>query len=232
MPMPKILDASRVSEVDSTIKRVIALYESSDWSDIHLTGLFTTLKVESKALTGAIVQIKDENELDGLDLIRDDSFRSLYFLVLGKTYSPDQSVKEASQLIFDIIGTHNLALIKKGYSIESSLIDSIFTQFETAPAVNAIATLPDVEILIENLKVSQDEFAKAQLELEVAKAKRSQNRSASVIKKDILPLFNGKVLLYIDAMGVVDEPNYGTIARVTAQIIHDNNRAVKRRLGK
>ncbi len=232
MPIPKILDASRVSEVDSTIKRVIALYNSSDFSgDIHITGLFTELKVESKALTRAIIRIKDENELDGLDGIRDNDFRSLYFLVLGKTYSPDQSVKEKGQLIFDMLGTHHLALIKKGYSVESSLIDSILAQLDTT-ALHAVASLPDVKILVENLKVSQSEFVKAQLALEVAKAKRSHNRSASVIKKDILPLVNGKVLLYIDAMGVVDEANYGTFASTTAQIIHDNNRVVKKRLGK
>ncbi len=230
--MEKISRNSRVTELDSSVKRVIASYQSSDWtSDIHLTGLFNDLEVESKKLTTAIMHLKGDSELDERDDIRDEDFRSFYYLVFGLRYNPDQVIKEAAEKLFSIIGSKGLGVVDENYAVESSIIESMFEQIDAGSMIDNVEVLEGAEVLLDKLRLSQINFEKAELELETAKAKATQKLSATDIKKEMLPLFNGKVLLYLHAMSVVDEPTYGEFARTVAQIISDNNITVKRRLG-
>lgn len=229
--MEKISRNSKVTELDSSIKRVIAAYKSYDWtSDFHLTGLFSDLEVDSKKLTTAIMKLKGDSDLDDLDDIRDEYFRNFYYLVFGLRYNPDQVIKEAAEKIFSIIGSKGLGVVDENYSVESSIIESMLEQIDADSMIDNIEVLPGAEVLLDKLRLSQMNFEKAELELETTKAKESQNLSATDIKKEILPLFNGKVLLYLHAMSVVDESTYGEFARTVEQIISDNNITVKKRL--
>lgn len=233
MIVKKITPRSKVSEIDSTIFTIIAAYENSNCNDdIYLTPLFTDLKVTSKTLSIAIKQLKVKSKLDGLDDIRDSDFRSLYYLVFGNIYSPQAEIREAAKMVFDIIGSGDLAVTEKSYTIESSLIGSMLKQLDSPSVKNAITALPDIKVLIDTLRVSQREFMEEELAFDAAKAEYTHTLHASDIKKDILEQFNGKILLYINGMAAVNELQYGAFARVTAQIIDDNNSAVKRRLGK
>ncbi len=42
-------------------------------------------------------------------------------------------------------------------------------------------------------------------------------------------LLNGKLVVYLNAMAIVNEDTYGSFVRTVAQIIADNNDNVKRR---
>lgn len=226
--MQKLSKNSKVTEVDSAVKKVIACYDKGDWSsDIHLTGLFTELKEKSEVLTTVITLQKGESDLDGLDDIRDEDLRSLYYLTMGNLHNPQSEVKEASRDVFDIIGSWGLALAEESYAVESSILESMFLRLEEKRA--ALALIPGAEELYQKLRLSQSNFRESELAFEAAKAKDSQKVSATDMKKEILPLFNGKVLLYIHAMSVVDESAYGELARTTEQIIRDNNSIVKKR---
>ncbi|MCP4298049.1 MAG: hypothetical protein GY786_20875 [Proteobacteria bacterium] len=228
--MPKILGNSKVTEIDTSIKRINASYDSYDWtSDVHMIGLFTELKAVSKKLTIAIAQLKGESQLEEQDHVRDTDYRNFFYLVQGYLYNPIQSIKEAAQRLFPTMEKEGLAIIDDSYAVESSVIESIIEQFEVSSADDAISALQGAEELWEKLKKSQRNFEKAELAFEEIKAENKQNQSATEIKKEILPLFNKKVQLYINAMATVDEATYGEFARTVAQIIADNNSAVKKR---
>lgn len=233
MLIPRIHDRSRVSEVEFTVRMIITLFESGDWSsDIYLTKLFAELKSESEKLVPAIAKIKHKSQNDRLDTIRDNDFRSLYYFTFGKMYDPDPKVRDAAAKVFQVINIQDLALTEKSYAIESSLINSIFEQVKAAPVRDAIELIPEISALLETLKLSQREFEKADFEFIAAKGEAALIRSATTIKKAILPIINGKVILYMNAMAVVDEERYGALARTAAQIIGDNNSNVKKRIAK
>ncbi|MCG6185901.1 hypothetical protein [Maribellus maritimus] len=42
-------------------------------------------------------------------------------------------------------------------------------------------------------------------------------------------MLNGKIVVYLRAMEIVDEATYGALARTIAEIIADNNETVKKR---
>ncbi len=44
-----------------------------------------------------------------------------------------------------------------------------------------------------------------------------------------MPIINNKLVTYLRAMIMVDEPTYGDFARTIAQMIEDNNEVVKKR---
>lgn len=233
MKIPKLHDRSKVTEVDYTVGLIIDLYESSDWSsDRYLTELFEELKAESNEFSSAIAKVTYESQNYRLDSVRDSDFRNLYYFTFGKMHDPDPRVKEAAQKLFRVIGISDLALTEKSYSIESSLINSIFEQVKAAPLKETVELIPEIGTLLESLKRSQRAFEKADSELRAAKVQAAQKRSATAVKKAVLPLINGKVILYMNAMAVVDEAKYGALARTATQIISDNNMRVKRRIGK
>ncbi len=54
-------------------------------------------------------------------------------------------------------------------------------------------------------------------------------KNATIIKKEVVTVINKKIVVYLRAMFQVNELTYGNFARTIAQIITDNNEAVKKR---
>lgn len=231
MAIQKVSNNSKVTEVDSLIKQSIAVYESSDWtSDIHLTGIFSELKSLSVELTEAIILLKNENESEELDDVRDDDFRAIYFLVQSNLYNSNPILRSAAETINSVIGSMGLAVVDKAYDIESSIIDSMYNKFETSALDAAISALPGLDEMVENLKRSNKKFKDSRVESKTDKADNKESLSATKQKKRILSLFNGKLHAYMYGMFMVDEPTYGEFTRSIVQIIEDNNITVKKRL--
>lgn len=95
--------------------------------------------------------------------------------------------------------------------------------------MEAIALLPGCADVITALQTTQNDFEAARIVYEQEKAEESTQANASEVKAEVLAMINDKIVIYLRAMEVVDEPAYGAFARTVATIIADNNEVVKKR---
>lgn len=226
----KLMTASRVTEVDAGSTRIIGAFHTTTLSsDPHLNGMFSNLVSRTTALTSAIRRSKAESVLENKDEDRDNKARSFNYLVLGYMHHPDPAVKTAAEAVNKVFDKYGLEMTGESYATESSLINSLLDDLSKPNLQDDIALLPGCAETISALQTAQDEFEAARIAYEQEKAQESTLANASEIKAEVLALINEKIVVYLRAMEVVDEPNYGALARTVATIIAENNETVKKR---
>lgn len=226
----RIMSKSRITEIGTASVKISEAFDKGDWStDPNLTGIFTELKTESALLNTAINRIKAESNLEAKDEVRDEKIRAVNYFLNGNVYNPNAEIKAAAIDIVKIFSKYGLCITKESYVTESSLVTSLLEQLaepEIAAKIELLIGLPE---LVAELKTANDEFMAADYAFEEEKAKDGTKESASQIKNQVVDIINDKVVVYLKAMFLVNEPVYGYIARTVAQIIEDNNVAVKKR---
>lgn len=233
MKLYKLKGSSRTTEVDAILKQLIALHKSAAIDgDIYLSQIFDELNPLSEKLTSAINQFHTESMLEEKDNVRDDAVRSIYFLLQGYSHHPDSLIQSAAAAIHKIFDTYGIEMIHESYAVESSLVDSMLKQFAEEESVSHISNLPGLTELIATLQDAESDFEHCRLAYEKEKAIESQRSSATQLKKEIVEIVNGKLVVYLQAMFAVDEPKYGDLVRTTAELINVNNSAVKKRKSK
>ncbi|QGY43163.1 hypothetical protein GM418_05670 [Maribellus comscasis] len=228
--IPNLLSKSRVTEADAVSMRIISAFKSSGMdSDPHLPHMFNTLDPFSKNLTSAINRSKAESNLEEKDEKHDGEIRSFSYLLLGLLHHPDDNVKAAAQKVKKVFDKYGVSITGKSYASESSLVASLLNDLAKPNLQDTIAQLSGCAELIAALQAAQDEFEAARLAYEQEKAQESTAISASVIKRELVDLLNGKIVVYLRAMEIIDEATYGAFPRIIAKIIDDNNETVKKR---
>ncbi len=230
MAIPKLRTGSKTTEVHASIKIIIEAYEKGELStDEYLTAMFNELKPINDDLSTAINSSKAESELEGKDDLRDDKIRSIFLFVTGSIHHPNPVIRSAAESILKVLGAYGLSITAESYAVESSLIESLQNDLDEDTIQTQIGEIPGLEQLISELKELQDDFEESRLTFESQKSQQNSTQSATKIKKELLKLCNDKLVLYLNAMHVVNAPTYGSLSQTVAQIISDNNSAVKRR---
>lgn len=191
--------------------------------------MFSALEPLSLVLTSAINRIKADSILEDSDENRDGEVRALFYLTMGLMHHPDPAIKAAAEEVYKVIDHYGLNITGENYSTESSLIASMLDDLSKQKLQDAIALLSGCAEVIAALQVAQNEFETARITWEQEKAEESTQQNATTIKKEVVMLINEKIVIYMRAMEIVDEPNYGAFARTIATIIADNNEVVKKR---
>ena len=205
-------------------------YEKNPVSDDpYLAGVMSDLKFESGSLTMAVKRMKAESQLEEADAKRDAGVRAINYLIRGYAYHPDKNVNEAAIKAGEIFDHYGMEIIKESYAVESSLIDSMLEDFAKPEMQTVIDTLTGLRQLIDELNTSQEEFEAASLTYEQEKSVEGNLESATKIKKKVVSIINDKIVVYLNGMCLANLEKYGEFARIAAQLIDDNNSAVKRR---
>lgn len=226
----KFIQQSRVTEVDAASMRMLGAYETTSLdSDPHLSTMFTNLQSRSAALTAAINRSKAESDLEEKDEARDSQIRALYYLVTGFMFHPDPVIKAAAQTVDKVFEKYGLKIIGESYATESSMIASMLDDLSKENIIDAINLLTGCADVITALQTTQTEFEEARIAYEQQKAHESTRANATEIKAEVLEIINNKIVVYLRAMEMVNEPNYGAFARTIATIIAENNEVVKKR---
>ncbi len=226
----KFIQQSRVTEVDAASMRMLGAYETTSLSsDPHLSTMFTDLQNRSAALTAAINRTKAESDLEEKDEARDTQVRALYYLVTGFMHHPAAAKKSAAETVDKVFEKYGLKIIGESYATESSMIASMLNDLSAQKVQDAIALLPGCAEVVAELQTTQNDFETARIAYEQEKAQESTQANATKIKAEVLAIINDKIVIYLRAMEVVDEPNYGAFARTIATIIAENNEVVKKR---
>ena len=228
--MEKIIHQSRTTEVAATATRMIGAFKKSDRdADAFLTTTFTALEQEVNRLTVAINRSKAESELEIKDELRDDSLRSLHYLLVAFINHPDAEIKAATEAVTAIFEKYGLSIISESYASESAMINSLLLDLEDSDLATAIAKLPGCTGIITGLKNSQVDFEETRIAYEEEKGAESTKDSATVIKKEVVTMINDKLVVYLRAMNQVDMETYGSFYLTITEVISDNNEVVKKR---
>lgn len=226
----KLMTASRVTEVDAVSMRIDGAYKNTSLSsDPHLVTMFTTLEEKSLLLTAAINCTKAESELEAKDEIRDEKVRALNYLTLGLVHHPDAEIKAAAKAVEKVFDKYGVAITGENYATESSLIVSMLGDFAKLKLLADIAKLSGCAEIIAELTAAQNDFEQTRIAYEADKAEEGTHANATALKKEVVGIINDNIVVYLRAMEIVDEPNYGAFARTIATIIADNNEVVKKR---
>lgn len=226
----KIIFNSRTTEVDAVSMRLIGAYQNTSLStDAHLSAMFTDLESGSALLTAAINRSKAESELEAKDEMRDQQVRALFYLVNGFLYHPQAEVKSAAETVEKVLEKYGLNITGESYSTETSLIASMLDDLSKQKLQDAIALLPGCADVITALQTAQSDFETTRIAYEEEKAHESTEQNATTIKKSVVAIINDRIVVYMRAMELVDETNYGAFARTIATIIAENNEVVKKR---
>ncbi len=233
MYIEKFKVRSKATEVAPSVKLIIMAYEQSRVTvDPHLETMFTLLTPQADDLSIAINHHKVKSRQAEMDLIRDAKFKGVHALVSGYQFHPNPVICKASIPVLKLFEQYGLSMINASYVVETALMDSLLGDLKEKSVAEHIENLPGVSQLIEELEESEIAFESSRLNFNLAKSQEEQLKTATEIKMELLSAVNDRLVLYLRAMAMVDEVQYGAFARVVAQIITDHNRAVKKRIGK
>lgn len=227
--IPNLMSKSRVTEVSAATMRIDGAYKKTSLnSDPYLVSMFTALETQSARLNAAINRSKAESELEEKDEVRDTQVRNLYYLIMGLVHHPDPEIETAALQVEKIFDKYGLAITGESYATESALIVSMLDDLSKPKLQLAITLLSGCAEIVAELQATQDDFEEARIIYKSEKAEEGTNENATTFKKEVLQVLIGKVMVYLHAIELVDEPVYGAFTRTVAQIILDNNETVKR----
>jgi hypothetical protein len=228
--MNKLISNCRTTETDAVAARIGGAYENAGpKTDTRLNEMVTTLTEKRTHLQEAIKRAKAESDLEEKDEVRDNGLRSLVYLVQGFTHHPDPAVKAAAVKVDDVLDRYGLSVTDESYSTESSLINSLLTDLAKPNMQEAIAALSGCAELIAALQTAQEAFEQTRIAYEEEKAQKGTETNATTLKKEVIDVINNQLVVYLDAMMLVDEATYGAFVRTVAEIIDATNEMVKRR---
>lgn len=230
MPLNKVIAKSKTTEVYSVLNETILAYEKKNFSeDPYITSLFTRFTPLAEQLSSAINRISAESSLEEKDELRDNHIRGIFYLIKGNLFHPSAGVKEAAQTVMTVFDQYGLEMMNESYAIESALITSLLEQLNSDTYEPAVAKLPGLSQIIGELTAMQDDFEAARVAYETEKAAESTLPTATELKREILDIYNNKLVIYLRAMSLANEPLFGEFSRTLAGIINKSNEQVKKR---
>ncbi len=224
------MSKSKVAEISTSSNEFITLYGELNLSaDLFLHSLFEEYTPLATRISAAIKRDQAESDLDEHDAARDSDIRDIFYIVKGAAHNPIAAIKEAGNKVLVVIEKYGLAMVDESYAIESAHINSMTDDLSTDEMVEAIGHISGLELLLSQLKQNQSEFEAARSAFDNAQSADKGNASATDIKKEILELVNGKIVVYLRAMSMANPDMYGEFVRRTTEIIERNNLQVKKR---
>lgn len=233
MVIQKLKGRSKNTEVDTALQLFITAYKEKDWSsDPHLTAIFESIINYSQKLTAAINRLKSESELEELDNIRDEKIRAFFNFIKGNIHHPNSTIKRASQALMEVLDIYTLKMVEESYPVESALVRSMLEQLREEKMEEQIGEIPGAEELLMEVTDTESAFDTAYFKVEQEKAELKLKESATEIKKDVIKVVNDSLVVYLRALVMVNENEYGKLTRTIAQVIEENNSRVKQRSAK
>ena len=226
--MKKLITTARTTEVDDTSDRLIVLFnnEPALKDDTFLKPLFSEMSTLSAQITESIRRDRTFSELEDADAQRDDKLRAVSDVLTGYLAMPLPLYSQPATRLYGVFRKYGVSIAKENYAVESSLIESLLTDFGAAGLQADITALPGLTETITNLRVAQTNFTVKRVAYESAIAAEGSAALATELKVSLITLINNRLVPYLSTMKMVDPTRYGRFADTAAQIIADTNGAI------
>lgn len=221
------------TEVDGSGNQLVRAYDGTTLNtDATLEKIITPLKAFLILLSAGINRLKEKSEQTTYDDIRDDAIVALYYLLLSFSHHPKEKIKTAATSLLEIFEQYGIKMQVASYTTESSLVNSLLTDYTSPEALANIALVPQGAEYVAALQKAQSDFGNIRLSFEEARGKEGTVENATAIKKEVLNIINKQLVPYLNVMVQLEETSYGDYARTIAEIIATNNEQVKKRRNK
>lgn len=156
----KLLQKARITEVDDTSDRLVALFKSETAlaEDAFLKSLFTEMETLSANLTEAIKRDKGVSELEKADKVRNNAIRTFSKVIEGYRAMPIATVKQKGERLHKVFSKYGLRLIQKNYTDKSSYIAALLKDLQSPDLTTLIAELQGVTECIDGIRQAQGAF--------------------------------------------------------------------------
>lgn len=223
---------STTSEINTVATDILNEFERRDFStDLYLTGEIDKLTASNELMTNVMKEKKLQSLLGPKDQIRDDALSVIFDEVYAKKGWKDPQIRGAAQLIDKQLEKYGRETKNLAYADESSNINALLKDFKEPEVPEAIAKLPGMDTLIADLKDAQDDFEKTYLEAKDLQIVNKKTLSATKLGKLIRKHINDTIVIYLQGIVLKQPDIYEECFEVIKEIIEDNNRKVRRRLG-
>ncbi len=231
--IPKVTPQARAAETSDLGAKLVYAGKQADVNegDPFRSMLAELEGINNKAVI-ALKKDKAESDLDDFDSSRDATYRSLLYLCKGFTHHPDQVVQTAALALEEVMDKYGFDLPETSYSSESALMESLLTDLDQAELTQKAELLPGFTALKEKLREEQSGFKAAEYSYLQARKQDQSGPTVSELKKDILALINGKLVVYLNGMLAANSAQHIDLASQLRMLITELNSIVKQRKSK
>lgn len=207
--MNKIKANIRISELDTLSNTLIRLYRAAcaEGNSLSKDGNLESMMVEvekiAAEISGVVHRGRVASSLDEADVDRDRIVRNLSKALEGYASIPISEKSSAADRLLAIFQRYGRGIAVKNYAEESSLVESLLGDFSSDAAKADAQKLEGIPELLDALRASQDAFHAANDAFTAAKTGRGEN--ASLIKKRLLSVLNGRLIPYLKAVVFAEE---------------------------
>ena len=229
--MKKLLSQIRITEVGDTSHRLVSLYKSTATlkDEAFLKPLFVEMEEKANALTEAVKRDAVISQLENADAKRDGAIRVLDRLLKGYKTIPLDTLKAYGVQLSAVFKKYGTSIAKKSYSEETHLIESLLKDLQNPNLSASITALTGVSEAIADLRNKQNAFAEVRAKYDDSMAQHQTLPSASSLKKPLYELINNKIIIYLNAMEVVEKEKFGSFIAPSNQVIESINTNIKAR---
>lgn len=231
--MKKLSTSAKTTEVDFVSDNAVTFYNQDPAlaEDTFLKQLIDKISFESDNITEAIKRDHVLSEMEDVDAVVGKNLRALKTIVKGYAAMPDETLSTSGKALLQVINKFKLALLQKSYGEQSSNIEALLMDLSAEALKVHIANLPQVGNVIENLRTSQALFMEKNTAYAKAYAENSQLLTATELKKTLLSLINGKLIVYLTSAVMMDPDKYGPYVASLEKVIDDTNQNISQRMG-
>lgn len=231
--MNKISTASRTTEISATAIRMLEVFRQhkvrQPEEEPYLDKVFAELEGLSERMTAAINKSRMVSVLETNDTSRDEAVRAMYYLIQSHLNSPDARTKSAAAAVNGVFQRYGVSIVRESYSTETALIESLLKDLGADELKEALASLLGLQQAVDNLRTLNAEFINSRVAYEKELAIVANAENATAVKREMIGLINGKLVVYLMAMNDAEPERYSTLAAEIAQVINTNNEAIRKR---
>ena len=229
--MEKLNTQARVSEIGDLAIRWLELFRKTEAvkEDKYLKTFFVELEKLLGQITEAVKREGVASKLDDADIARDKAVRALGKIFSGYKNISLPAIQPHGEKLSEVFKKYGTSIAKKSYSEETHLIESLLKDLQNPNLSASITALIGGSEAIADLRNKQNAFAEVRAKYDDSMAQHQTLPSASSLKKPLYELINKKIIIYLDAMEVVEKEKFGSFIASSNQVIESINTNIKAR---
>ena len=188
--------------------------------------VFGEIDTLDKKLEKTFASVKVSLSLDKADEARDEAIRNLYAILQGYAAMPNEK-KAAANKILAALAPYGLKIVTESYAMESASIRGLLNVLDADTLKADIALLDGVSDVIKALRSAEQELLEAGKTS--IKASNEKNDSSYKVKKQLLDVFNSKLVPYLSGCAAIKPEKYAAFAADIGKLIDRANDSVSAR---
>lgn len=232
--MKKLSTSTKIAEVDFVSDKAVMLYKNNPAlaDDASLKSIIDETEVESDRITEAIKRDRVFSDMEEVDMQVEKDARTLKTIVKGYAAMPNEELSTAAKAVLAVIEKFKYSMFKLPLAQQAPNVEAMLMDLSAQPIAAHTNVLPTVPETLEKLRQSQKNFMDKNAAYLKAYAQDADMLSATELRKTLLRLINGKLLVYLSAAVMMNPEKYGTYVLELEKVIEDINQKVRQRTDK